>query len=327
VLDATDAPAPSPPPPWWADPSRRRLAGVLLAVAVVAGAVVLGTAVRPDGPPASPPGSWTLVPHRGLGAWVDVYDWTVELGGAAPEVDLEDVDEMAEAGVQTLYVQTSSNRSRAPVMEQDRLEALIDRAHERGLHVVAWYLPTLVDLEEDLQRLEAAAALRVDGLGVDIEATQVADAAERNRRLLELSDRLRRSVGDEKALAAVTLSSVHVEVVNPTFWPGYPWAELAERYDVVMPMAYWTLRRGDLRAGERYVTENLTRIRAAVGRAVPVHPIGGIADAATTSDLQGFLAAVEAGGAVGGSLYDWATSTPQQWQVLRPLRDLRDGPG
>ena len=25
----------------------------------------------------------------------------------------------------------------------------------------------------------------------------------------------------------------------------------------------------------------------------------------------------------GGGLYDWATSTPEQWDVLAPLRDLQ----
>ena len=312
-----------PPAGAWSDPVRRRLVGVLAVVAVLVATVLVVDVVRPDGPPAPPAGSWTLVPHRGLGAWVDVYDWTVELGGAAPEVDEDDIDDMADAGVQTVYLQTSHRRSADRVMEQERLEGLVDRAHRRGMHVVGWYLPTLVDVDEDLARLEAAAALRIDGLGVDIEATDVTDPVERNRRLLALSDRLRASVGADRTLAAITLSSVHVEVVNPEFWPGYPWAELAERYDVLMPMAYWTLRRGELREGRRYVGENLARIRDAVGPSVPLHPIGGIADAASEGDLRGFLAAVADGGAIGASLYDWATATPQQWDVLVPLRELR----
>lgn len=71
-----------------------------------------------------------MVPHRGLGAWVDVYDWTVELGGETPSVGPDEIDAMA-----------------------------------------------------------------------------------------------------EKALAAITLSGVHLQVVNPDFWPGYPWAELGATYD------------------------------------------------------------------------------------------------
>jgi hypothetical protein len=116
---------------------------------------------------------------------------------------------------------------------------------------------------------------------------------------------------------------VHVAVVNPAFWPGYPYAELGRAYDVVLPMAYWTLRRGELADAERYVGENLERLRAAVGADVPIHAIGGIADEVSAADLDGLLAAVDEGGAIGASLYDWATSTPEQWEALQPLRALR----
>ena len=167
-----------------------------------------------------------MTPHRGLGAWIDVYDWTNEFAGATPSVDLTDIDAMADAGVQTVYVQTSHDRSSADVIEPARLDELIDRAHGNDMHVVAWYLPTYVDVDRDLQRLLAAAELPVDGLGVDIEATDVADPAERSQRVIDLSARLRSALGDDKALAAITLSGVHLQVVNPEYWPGYPWAEI-----------------------------------------------------------------------------------------------------
>ncbi len=303
--------------------SRRRLVAVVVGGALVLAALGVVELVRDDGPPAPPPGSWTLVPHQGLGAWIDVYDWTVELGGPEPAVDLADIDAMADAGVQTVYVQTGHERSADDVIEPERLGALIERAHRNDMHVVAWYLPSLVDVERDLRRLVAASGLPVDGLGVDIESVELTDAAERTRRVLDLSARLRAELGDEKALAAITLSSVHVEVVNLEFWPGYPWAELAATYDVIMPMAYWSIRRGDLRAGFRYVDENLARIRASVGPDVLLHPIGGIADGAAEADLEGMITAIDDRGAIGGSLYDWSTSTPEQWGALAPLRDLR----
>lgn len=261
------------------------------------------------------------MPHHGLGAWVDVYDWTEGLGGEDPAVGPDDIGAMADAGVQTVYVQTAHERTDDDVIEPNRLEDLIDRAHLEGLHVVAWYLPTFVDVERDLQRLVAASELRVDGLGVDIEAVTVADPVERNRRVLDLSRRLRAEVGAEKVLSAITLSSVHVQVVNPAFWPGYPWAELGAIYDVIQPMAYWTIRRDDLRDGARYVGENLDRVRVSIGRDdVPVHPIGGIADTATVADLEEMVAVIHDRNAIGGSLYDWATSTPEQWEALAPLR-------
>lgn len=219
--------------------ARRRLAAVAVVGALLVGAVALVDLVRDDGPPSPPLGSWTLVPHEGLGAWIDVYDWTVELGGPEPSVGLEDIDAMAEAGVQTVYVQTAHQRAADDVLEPERLGQIIERAHAHDMYVVAWYLPTLVDVDRDLRRLLAASELPVDGLGVDIESVELPDPAERTRRILDLSERLRAELGEDKVLAAITLSSVHVEVVNPEFWPGYPWAELAATYDVIMPMAYW----------------------------------------------------------------------------------------
>jgi hypothetical protein len=267
-----------------------------------------------------PSGAWTLGPYTGVGVWLDVYDWTNELTGGKPQVQPVAIDRMAQLGVQTLYIQTAHRRSTADVIEPDRLKLFIDRAHLRGIAVVAWYLPTLEDVTTDLRRLVAAARLPVDGLGVDIESRAVADPAERTRRLLDLSGRLRKAVG-ERAIAAITPSAVHLQVINPGFWPGFPWPELAATYDAILPMAYWSIRGPEWRSGERYIGENIDRIRASTGRSdIPIHAIGGIADAASASDVQGMVRAIQARGILGGSLYDWTTSHVAQWDALRPLR-------
>ena len=306
---------------------RQRLLALGAAAAVVLAAVVVVEVVRPDGRPSAPPGSWTMVPHSGLGAWVDVYDWTTEFGGEEPPVGPDDVEAMADAGIQTLYVQTSRAGSAEDVIEPDRLDDLIDRAHANDMHVVAWYLPTLVDVDRDLRRLVAASELKVDGIGVDIEATDVVDPIERTRRVVTLSSRLRAELGAGKVLAAITLTAVHLQVVNTDYWPGFPWADIGATYDVIMPMTYWSLRQGELRDGARYVGENIDRIRASVGRDdIPIHPVGGIADDATLADIAGMLSAIEDRDAIGGSLYDWNTSSPAQWLALQPLRELRQGP-
>jgi hypothetical protein len=265
-------------------------------------------------------GPWTLGPHHGLGVWLDVYDWTNELTGGQPQAHPAAVDRMADLGIQTLYIQTAHRRSTADVIEPDRLMAFIDRAHARGMAVVAWYLPTLEDVTVDLRRLVAAAQLPVDGLGVDIESRAVADPAERTRRLLDLSTRLRQAVG-RRAIVAVTPSAVHLQVINPGFWPGFPWPQLADTYDAILPMAYWSVRRSEWRSGERYIGENIDRIRASTGRPdVPIHVIGGIADGAPVPEVQGMVRAIQARGILGGSLYDWNTSQPAQWDALRALR-------
>lgn len=299
---------------------RRRLAAAVAVLAVVVGAGARW--VRDDGLAGPPPGAWTLAPHDGLGAWVDVYDWTLQFTNGQPAVGPGEVEAMADAGVQTLYIQTAHSSAVEPgVIEEERLRSIIQRAYDNGLHVVAWYLPTLVDPAADLRRLVASAALPVGGLGVDIESLAVPDPGERNRRLRALSASLRTALGPDRALAAITLSAVHLQVVNPDFWPDFPWAELPETYDVILPMTYWSIRVGDLRDGARYVGENLDRVRFSVRDPdIPIAPIGGIADGITQADLEGMVAAIEGRGAVGGSLYDWATSEPEHWATLAPLR-------
>jgi len=277
-------------------------------------------AVPAPAPVPARPDAWSVSPYQGLGVWLDVYDWTAELTGGSPRVGLADIDHMADLGIQTVFIQTAHRRSASDVIEPERLLPLIDHAHARGMSVVAWYLPTLEDTTVDLRRLMAAATLPVDGLGVDIEARAVTDATERNRRLVELSQHLRARM-DGHAIAAITPSAVHLQVVNPSFWPAFPWPEMAALYDVIVPMAYWDGRIGEWHHGERYVGENIDRIRTATGRAdVPIHVAGGVANGVTLEDLTGMVHAIQARSALGGSLYDWNTSHAAQWDVLRALR-------
>ncbi len=310
------------------EPALRRSGGRRLVVVLTAMAACLAVgwlAARPEGPPRPPEGAWTVVPHTGLGAWVDVYDWTLEFTDGRPAVRRADIDAMHDLGIQTVYIQTAHRSSQAAgVIEPERLSELVDAAHGHGMHVVAWYLPSLRDPADDLRRLLASAELPVGGLAVDIESIDVADPTERNRRLLQLGEDLRTAMGPDRALAAITPSAVHVQVVNVDYWPGFPWPQVADTYDAILPMTYWSIRSPEWRNGERYVGENLDRIRASTGRAdIPIVPIGGIADGTATAEVIGMVRAIEARDAPGGSLYDWATSTPAQWAAMAPLAERR----
>jgi hypothetical protein len=335
---ATDVPPPtatSAPDPRSAGSLARRQTWLVLAGLVLAGLLVVGLVAAgvgwalergrdPDRPVAE---AWSLEPHQGLGAWVDAFDWSHALGGETPVVDEDDFGAMADLGIQTVYLQTSHlGVPDQIVLEQERVERLIDAAHDNGLSVVAWYLPRLEDVDVDLERLVASAELDVDGLAVDIESTAVEDPVERNARLLELGAALRDELPD-RVIAGVTPSAVHLEVVNPAYWPDFPWVDVAETYDVLVPMTYWSIRLPEWRDGNRYVGENIDRIRAATGDpGVPLHVIGGIADGATVEQVQGMLQAIDArDGVLGASLYDWATASPQQWAALAPLRERNPG--
>ena len=320
-------------------PTNAAVTAVGIAVVLVAVAVILALPSSSSKQKSLPPRN----PYLGLGTWVDMYSWSDTFTGGAPTFGLTDVDAMAAAGVQTLYIQAASQTGPAAVLEPAHLRSLIDRAHHLGLSVVVWYQPTLVSGSDDLTRLIAISRLPVDGVAVDIESTDVADIAQRNASLVTLSQQLRRAVPN-RPLGAIVLPAVLLEVVNPSYWPAFPYLALVPFYDAWLPMVYWTdrLASSGYRDGYTYTSGSVTRLRAdlgPVGRTTTISPIGGVsADGLRLSDLTGFVTAVKqtagatatapsTGGAVsatagaGGSLYEWPGTTAADWNALRPLRD------
>lgn len=262
-----------------------------------------------------------LAAYAGFGTWVDVFDWTSQWTNGNPTVGPADADRMAGLGVQTLYIQAARVDGPDGVAEPARLNAIIQRAHARGIRVVVWYLPTLTDVNADLTRLLAIAGLNAEGVAVDIESREVSDPAERSRRLVDLSNRLRAALPG-RTLGAIVFPPTGMEVINPSYWPGFPWDGIAHDYDVWLPMAYWTGRPPDSgwHDGYRYVVDNVQRTRNDLHNpAAPVHPIGGIADKATASEVAGMVRGAAATGSIGGSMYDYRTTTPDMWAAMTPL--------
>lgn len=281
------------------------------------------TTVPPTTTTTTPPQRFTMEPYKGLGAWLDVYDWSASFAQHSPALEPDAIDALAAQGVQTLYIQASKWDAPELVLEQPRLMAFIDRAHQRGISVVGWYLPTYEDPGRDLQRMLAIAALPVDGLAIDIESRKVGDLVERNRRVVEVSNALRAALPGE-VLAAIPLEPILIEDINPRYWPDFPWAGLAPNYDVWMPMAYWTNRRGPWRDAYSYMAANIDRVRAHIGQpAAPIHALGGIGDITSVVDLQGFRRAALERSVLGGSIYDFRTTQAPHWPELLPFRDLR----
>jgi hypothetical protein len=246
--------------------------------------------------------------------------------GEFPSVSPDTVDILAGYGVETLYFQAARLDPRSPegIVDRELVGEFLARARTAGIRVVGWYLPKFADLEADVARVEMIREFeyrghRFDGVALDIEwRRDVPDDAERNARLVELSRRLRDRVGDE-ALGAIVPPPVLLEVVNPDNWPDFPWPELAGLYDVWMPMSYWTLRSSSsgYRDGYTYTDENIRRMRANLGDPTAVvHPIGGIADEATAESYRGYLRAADEAGSIGLSLYDFATTSVEGWDIL-----------
>lgn len=271
-------------------------------------------------PPAVPAG---LTPYVGMGTWVDVYDWTATYTNGKPATTPADVDRMADLGVQTLYIQASKHDAPQDLADPDLLMPLLRRAKERNLRVVAWYLPTLVDPQRDLDRTLAIARLAdVDSVAIDIEARNVSDVNDRNRRLVQYSQAVRDALPG-RTLGAIVLPPVVLEVVNPNYWPNFPYKEITPFYDVWQTMGYWTNRKADsgYRDAYRYTKENVERLRANVGRAdLPVHPIGGLGESTSPHDVEAFRQAAVDTRSIGGSLYDWRTTKGDAWPGMAGFR-------
>ena len=255
-------------------------------------------------------------PFRGFGAWVDVYDREL---WADPEGTVEDI---AGRGIRTLYLQTASTRPQKGAIRYPRLTArFLDAARAHGIRIVAWYLPTLLGAPRDLRRGLAAAAFtspngsRFDGLAVDIEVTAEADNEIRAARLVGLSRQLREIVGRGYPLGAIVPSPIR----GPDFWPVLPVAALAEVYDAILPMAYWTFHVSGEDDAHAYISRSVRLLRAEAGPEAPIHVIGGIADPATPAELRGFVRAVKESDVIGASVYDVDTTDEQGWAVLDEL--------
>jgi hypothetical protein len=267
-------------------------------------------------------GERDLSAYTGLATWVDLYDPHVL---ARPE---SAVTVMAKHGVRTLFLETSNYQMRRDVVRPDRVDRFIEAAHANGLQIVAWYLPSLTDLNRDLRRSLAAVNYttstgeQFDSFGLDIEATLVRSPSRRNARLLLLSKRLRAAVPQELALGAIVPSPRGMQLL-PWYWPRFPLAQLARSFDVFLPMGYFTYRPHYPGGSAAYTLTNIMLLREGTGDpALPVHPIGGIAGSATPSQVRGFERAARTGAAIGSSLYDFAGTTSRQWTQMQASNEL-----
>lgn len=271
--------------------------------------------------------SYTMEPYTGLGAWLDVFDWTVDSAGddrVGPGI----VDRLAANGVQTLYIQAGKWDSPAPALEPNLLRLFVDRARAHEMSVVGWYVPGYEDPQADMERLLAITELPVDGIAVDVEATTEDDVAVRSQNAVALADELRRLLPND-IIGAIVLEPVLLEDVNPDFWPEYPWEELAPNYDVWLPMNYWTNRSSAGPWGDPhlYTITNVNRMRELIGKPnAPVHALGGIADETTQGQLGRFRRAANEIGAVGGSIYDVRTTEDELWPALEHFQTTRTAP-
>lgn len=264
--------------------------------------------------------------YAGLGTWLDIYAtaaWT------NPE---QEVAAMARDGVKTLYLQTGNYEQSADLVRPQALGRFIDAAHAAGMRVVAWYLPSFLYPAQDTRaalaaiRFRSAEGERFDSFALDIEASLVHSVPLRTTRLLQLSARLRAAVGPHHALGAIIPSPVGIRR-HPTYWPQFPYRQLAGIYNVFLPMAYATDAgvRG-VRATRAYNAADISIIRDRTGEPhVPIHLIGGLANAMGARETTGFMRAVADCSPLGYSLYAFSVTRRATWKAIArpPAHDGR----
>jgi hypothetical protein len=314
---------------------RGRAGRTLLALALVAGTSACEVAASGLVPPesAGPAPASTPTPrvgrsqarpdddpYRGLGTWIDIYD------ARAWEHPERTVRAMRSHGVRTVYLQTSNFNRGRPFVHPEGVIRFLDAAATEGLRVVAWYLPGFRDLRTDLRRTLAAIRFttpsgnRFDSFALDIESPEVRRQGVRTRRLLALSERLRRLVGGEYALGAIVPSPRGVRT-NPWYWPSFPYRRLAGLYDVFLPMTYFTWRGQGREDAAWYTAKNVLILRQETsGLNVPIHVIGGIASDASAQETRGFVEVVRSRDVIGASYYTFPLIREDQWASLRSIR-------
>jgi hypothetical protein len=287
----------------------------------------------------------TVEPYKGYGVWADAFDFSPAYAGSTPPVTPATTDAMAAGGARTLYLQAARLDPKSPTVLEDPwlLAGFVLRAHQHDLAVVGWFLPKWGGDGSDETRLAAIAHFsvlgqRFDGVAVDIEWIKDTTADERSARLVRVSQQIKQDL-DGGPVGAIVMPPVVTEVLNTTFWPRFPWTELAPLYDAWLSMSYWSNRsaKSEWHDPYRYTTENVRRLRLDLKKPMAlVHSVGGIGALdgvddpkvteepyATIGELDGFAKGVVDSGSVGASLYDWNATEPaartRLSALLRPL--------
>lgn len=267
------------------------------------------------------PGGWIVIdqyqPFRRLGTWVDVFDYA----SLDPQTAVAD---MRARGVRVLYLSTGRFNSAADFYDAAEAGQWLDAAHQAGIKVVGWYVPAYGDMARDVRRTVAIARFvspggqRFDAVGVDIERLNEVSLAVFNSALVTHLTQVRAQI--HSVVGAIVPSPYGTDAGGG--WPGFPWAAVGQRSEVVVPMALWSYR-ANFTPDQVYswVLDQVRRARSLSGRPVSVE--GGVAGEGltpvTADRMDRFVDAAIDGGAIGGSNYDYLTTNAAFWPILARL--------
>jgi hypothetical protein len=281
-------------------------------------------------------GPWNRIdarrPFRGLGTWVDVFDY-----GLSPEASVAD---MQARGVRTLFLSTGRFSSTNDLHNEALIGRWLDAAHGAGLRVVGWYVPGYGDVARDVHRTVAIeryvspGGQRFDAIGVNIErfrnpgdpiGTFTGEVFRDD--FLRLSVSHLRQVRDRTDLMITAIVPTPYTARPGNRWEGFRYADIGRYSDVTTPMVLWSFRSGYTASQVRdYVAAEISTTRRLTGD--PVHVEGGVDDPGTeptpvtSTTVRAFVDGAFDGRAIGGSHYDYDTTKPSYWSILERLNGL-----
>ncbi|MGH2717849.1 MAG: hypothetical protein ACRDJU_04640, partial [Actinomycetota bacterium] len=213
---------------------------------------------------------------------------------------------------------------------------LIDEAHAQGLKVVGWYLPGFGNDATDVQRSLAVLTYtspgggHFDGFAADIEDHgDTATTAQFNSGIIAYAQALRAAVPVGTILGAIVPDAKNNERA-PAHWAGFPWPQIADNFDVILPMSYWSVTKSPSSCLSTqvdvtsYMNQVVSTTDSLMGQSKPLAPMGGIADCDTAKEISEYVGVLQATGAIGGGLYDFPTLQARSdatglWSELQPL--------
>ncbi len=210
---------------------------------------------------------------------------------------------------------------------QAQVDRFLPLAHAAGLTVVGWILTTLDRIPDDVALCRAVLAHttptgdRLDGIAPDVEFNMAADDVR------TFSEILRATIGPHPIVVGV------IYPVGSWIGQQHPIAGiLARSVDALAPMAYWHEAQRSFTADEvaSFVAQAVADVREAVDD--PLFPVEIIAQTydsfgrngigpnnPTGEEVSTALTAARDAGATGVSLFQWGTTTPDEWEALRAL--------
>ena len=205
--------------------------------------------------------------------------------------------------------------------------ALIEQCHARGIKVVAWYLPGFSDPSKDYKRsmaaigFRSAAGQKFDSFTLDIEASIVKNVDPAQQPAADAVQPHPRGRRDLVSARAPASRRRPAWPCTPATGRGFPFKTLAGIYDVFVPMGYYTYHGDGYANAYRDTRDNIRIIREKTGRpGMPIHVIAGDAAKSSGSETTAYVRALRENGALGGSMYDWATTNDASWRALRTVR-------